>query len=157
MFAAKYRVPHNLAASRRPDDCFAPTLISSKLSQEPQKWSFVFSRLCTLLTAPKLQAIYFHPLPHSLTFAGKLTAMFPVTSALFVRSSACVQVSTPLCSINCALFAKTTREGVGVPIQKISARGSASKAKALPVASRALICDNRILTSRRDRGQQLRG
>ena len=59
-----------------------------------------------------LQLIYLQSFPHSLTPAEFVTPYFPIVSALFVRSCAMAQLSTPLFSSACALFWKTTREGV---------------------------------------------
>jgi hypothetical protein len=54
----------------------------------------------------------------SFTDTKILSPAFSVTSALFVRSSADERTLTHVLSVVCALFGKTTREGVGVSAKK---------------------------------------
>src|SRR5580658_7391004 len=110
MVAAKDRPPQDAAVSSRPSTLVAPAGISSKFRQASENCLFVFSVLRTLLSVPKLQAPYFHSLPHSLKLAQNVTPIFPVTSTLFVRSFAQERKLTPLFSCIPALF----REKVGV-------------------------------------------
>jgi hypothetical protein len=113
MFAAKDRPPEDAAVSSRPGALAAPARINSNLRQESQMPPFVFSKLRSLLPAQKFQRPYFHPLPHSLQQEQNLTPAFPIISALFVRSCAQERKLTHLFSDACALFGKTTGEGVG--------------------------------------------
>jgi len=136
MFAAKDRPQQDPAVSSRVPTIVAPAQISSDLRQksqmplcplavvsplaaarslrrsEPPAKARVFSRLRTLFPAAKVQHPCFHPLPHSCHRGRNVTPVFPITPALFARSWASGQVSTPLLSCACALFVKTTREGV---------------------------------------------
>src|ERR1700733_5269519 len=118
MFATKDRLPHGAATFPRPVTVAAPAGIISDLRQESQMPPFAFSSLRTLLPTQKLQGPHFHPLPHSLKNAQNITPAFPITSPLFIRSCARVQISTPLFSIAHALFVKTTggRGGVRSPL-----------------------------------------
>jgi hypothetical protein len=90
----------------------APARINSNLRQEPRRGGpFVFSGLRTSSSPRTSQHPYFSSLPYSLQHKQNITTVFPVTSTLFVRSFACVQVSSPLFSGAHALFAKNTGEG----------------------------------------------
>jgi len=82
-----------------------------QFSLERRNVPFIFSTLRTLFLAPKLQLARFQSAPHSSPHGDNVTFAFPVTSALFVRSLARVQYSTPLLSIACALFCENG--GVG--------------------------------------------
>jgi hypothetical protein len=114
MFAAKDRPPQDAAESSRPVTVAAPARINRNLCQESQMSPFFFSRLRALLPAQNFQHPYFQSFPHSLQYGQNITPVFPITPALFVRSCACVKVSTLLFSFACALFGKTTGEGAGV-------------------------------------------
>jgi hypothetical protein len=124
MFTIKDRLPQDALASSGLGTLVAPPQISSNLGQKSKTRPFVFSRLRTLLPAQKFQRPYFQSLPHSLKYAQNITPVFPITSTLFLRSCACVQVSTSLLSIACALFRKTTGDR-GIPEKRISPRVTA--------------------------------
>ena len=119
MFTVKDRLPQDAVVSSRPVTIATPARISTNPRQESQTRPFIFNRLRTLLRAQKLQIPHFHSLPHSLQQEQSVTRAFPITPALFVPSWASVGVSTPLLSCACALFVKTTREGVGGRTPKI--------------------------------------
>lgn len=104
MCAAKDRPPRDAAASCRPVTFAAPARINSNLRQESQIRPFIFNRLRTLLPEQKLQPAHFQLLTHSLMHAKNVTAAFPITSTLFLRSFAPERKSTPLVSCACALF-----------------------------------------------------
>jgi len=88
MFATKDRLPQGAAPSPHPVTLAAPNGISSNLRQEPQTRPFVFNKLRTPLWAQKLQPAHFQSPTHSFINAKNITAVFPITSPLFVRSSA---------------------------------------------------------------------
>jgi hypothetical protein len=73
-------------------------------SQERENAPFVFSELRTLSFPRKPQPAFSQQVPHSLPHSANLTAAFPITSALFVRSWAQERKLTPLLSIACARF-----------------------------------------------------
>src|ERR1700723_1983078 len=110
MFAAKDRPPQDAAFSSRAFTLAAPAPISSNLRQESQVPPRIFNGLRTLLPAQDFQHPYFHSLPHSLKNAQDITPAFPTTPALFLRSCARLQYSTPLFSSAHALFGKNTGE-----------------------------------------------
>jgi hypothetical protein len=72
------------------------------------------------------QTLPLQAVAHSLASIKIITSTFPIISRLFVRSCARVQYSTPLLSCACALFCKTTEEGVGVTPNKTSTATSSS-------------------------------
>jgi hypothetical protein len=78
----------------------------SNSRQNAEFASFAFNSLRTLFPAPKLQPSSFHGFPYSLTDGKNITHAFPVTSALFVRSSAQERKSTPLFSCIPARFCR---------------------------------------------------
>jgi hypothetical protein len=130
MFAAKDRPPHDAAASSRPVTLATPTRTGGNLRQEsrirpfmiavagrfavasllrrsePLAKTSVFNKLRTLLPAQKLQPAYFQSPTQSLTHTKNITAAFPVTSALFIRSFAQERKSTPLFSSAYARFCR---------------------------------------------------
>src|ERR1700722_14232331 len=59
---------------------------------------FAFSNLQTLFPTQNQKPPHFHKLAHSSLHGKKITPTFPSTSPLFVRSSAAVQMLTPLFS-----------------------------------------------------------
>src|SRR6202044_457929 len=110
MFAAKDRHSETQWPVPAPAPLAASARISSNLRQESQMPPFplrrtaslakasVFSSLRALLPAQRSQHSYFHSLPHSLKNAQDITPAFSITPALFLRSCARVQYSTPLFS-----------------------------------------------------------
>src|SRR5579862_2055987 len=106
MFAAKDRTPQDAAACSRPITLAAPAPISSKPRHESQTRSFVSNRLRTPWPAQKPQPAYFQSPAHPFTHKQNITAAFPTTSPLFVRSFAQERKSTPLVSCACARFCR---------------------------------------------------
>jgi hypothetical protein len=113
MFAAKDRPLQDSAVSFRPVTFTAPARISSNPRQHLQNARPLFSYSYGLLL-PQLPCFEIHA-----RCPGGGGSLASATRALFIRSCASVQVSTPLFSCACALFCKNTREGVGVSIPKL--------------------------------------
>src|ERR1022692_4290787 len=111
MFAAKDRLPHDAAASRRPGTFAAPAPIKGNIHQNSQNRPFIFSSLLTLLPAQDLQPTYFQSLPRSLQQERNITPAFPSASGLFLRSCAQERKLTPLFSCIPARFCEYV--GVG--------------------------------------------
>ena len=126
MFGAKDRPLQVAAISCRPASLAAPPRISRKFRQDSKMRLFFFNGLRTLLSALKLQAPYFHSLPHSLKFAQNVTPVFAVSSSLFLRSFARVRYSTLLFSSACTLFC----EKVGVARTSVMLRSAPLRATA---------------------------
>src|SRR5579863_2055378 len=104
MFVAKNYSAQDAAVSSRPVTLASPAPINSKLRQESQAQPFVFTSLRTLFLAPKSQPLPFQRVQDSLTHNENVTAAFPITFALCLRSCASVPCSTPFLSRVCALF-----------------------------------------------------
>jgi hypothetical protein len=113
------------AAYARSQSTFA---LIRKCALPSQRGPFIPSSFRTLLRAPIRQPMPYQWLAHSLMQSQNITLAVPVSYALFVRSCAAGRKSTPLLSCACALFAKTTREGVGASEKFPATHGSARRA-----------------------------
>ena len=111
--ASQDRLLQASSRARHPDGSASSARNAAHIGNIQKFEPVIFSSLRTLFPAPNPQPSPFHVLAHSFTHSKKLTPAFPVTSTLFARSLTRVQYSTPLLSAACALFRKTTREGVG--------------------------------------------
>src|ERR1700733_11231790 len=115
MFTAKDQPAQHGAPIHRPDRSPGTLRPSANLGNTHENAPFIFSDLRTLFRPRNPQTQHLHSLAHSLTHSKNVTPAFPSTSALFLRSCASVQCSTPLLSCACALFVKNTRVGARTP------------------------------------------
>jgi len=111
--ASQDRLPQGVPCTCHPAASTASARNAAHIGNIQKFEPFIFSSLRTLFPAPNPQPSPFQALANSLTQNKKLTPAFPITSKPFAHSFARVQYSTPLLSAACALFRKTTREGVG--------------------------------------------
>ena len=88
MFAARDPLTEGTACARRPLAPAAPVCAPAVFSYIGKCAPFIFSGLRALFLARKPQPLRLHPVAHSLPHPKNLTLLFPITSALFVRSFA---------------------------------------------------------------------
>src|ERR1700691_2659631 len=112
IFPSQDRLPQDAERTCDPAASTASASNAACVRNIQQFEPLIFSSLRTLFPAPNPQPSPFHAHAHSFAHRKKVTPAFPITSTLFARSCAGVQHSTPLLSTACALFRKTTREGV---------------------------------------------
>src|SRR5271165_4187309 len=103
MFTGEH-LPEGTARGRRFSASFFFARTRAGFDQGREYRLFTFSNLRTLFLAPQHQPSYFQKLAPSLSFVKDATSAFPCTSALFVRSFLKERKSTPLFSVDSALF-----------------------------------------------------
>jgi hypothetical protein len=133
-------LPQDAPQTRRPAVSYPSDRNAPHIGNIQKFEPFIFSSLRALFPAQNPQPSPFHAHAHSFAQNKNVTRTFPVTSTLFARSCAHERKLTCFFSIACALFRKTTREGVGVghlllPNQNIVTQSIPSRRGCAPAGS----------------------